>query len=78
MNPVDALETHTAYKRLHSADALFHDPATGGAALQNIWSSANGTSAKGSWVDMTANEGRDWWSEGVKGLVELGVDGLWE
>ena len=75
---VDALEIHPAYKRLHSADALFHDPATGGPAIQNLWSSATEVSANGSWVDLTAKEGRQWWYEGVKGLVDLGVDAMWE
>ena len=74
----DVLKTHPAYKRLLDADGLFHDPFTGGPANQNIWASGIEASADGSWVDLTAKGSREWWCEGVEGLVKLGCDGMWE
>lgn len=74
----DVLQTHPAYKRLKDADGLFHDPFTGGPATQNIWASGIADAADGSWVDLTAKGAREWWCEGVAGLVKLGCDGMWE
>ncbi|ORX38876.1 putative glicosidase [Kockovaella imperatae] len=72
------LKTHPAYKRLLQADGLFHDPFTGGPATQNIWASGIQASADGSWVDLSAKGSREWWCEGVEGLVKLGCDGMWD
>lgn len=72
------LETHPDYADLHEKDAHFHDPWTGKPAQTRLWSSGVGTKAPGSWVDFTSEAGREWWSKGVKGLVDLGVDGMWK
>lgn len=72
------LSTHQNYKSLHGSDALFHDPWTGAPVQTRIWSSGVGENGKGSWVDMTSKEGRDWWKKGVESLIALGVDGMWE
>ncbi|WVF67168.1 hypothetical protein IAT40_001914 [Kwoniella sp. CBS 6097] len=73
-----ALVTHPHYERLHSADALFHDPMLNKPVVTRIWSSGVGDNEKGSWVDMTSEEGRKWWAEGVRSLIELGCDGMWD
>ena len=75
---LDALETHPAYERLKNGDGLFHDPLTIGPSRQNLWSTGEGQSGYGSWVDLSAPESRKWWSEGVQGLIDLGADGMWE
>jgi alpha-glucosidase (family GH31 glycosyl hydrolase) len=74
----DMLKTHPSYDNLHAADGLFYDPHTKAPVVTRIWSSGVGVNGKGSWVDMTSPEGRAWWNEGVRGLIELGVDGLWK
>ncbi|WRT65669.1 uncharacterized protein IL334_002614 [Kwoniella shivajii] len=73
-----ALQTHPHYKRLESADALFRDPVIDEPVVTRIWSSGVGDNEKGSWVDMTSEEGRKWWAEGVKSLIDLGCDGMWD
>ncbi|WVR03862.1 hypothetical protein IAU60_000860 [Kwoniella sp. DSM 27419] len=73
-----ALVTHPHYKRLKAADALFHDPLVKDSVVTRIWSSGVGDNEKGSWVDMTSKEGRKWWAEGVRSLIEAGCDGMWD
>lgn len=75
---VDVLNNHPSYELLRRGNGLFHDPSTGGPAVQNLWSSEEGTSKDGSWVDLTAEVSRKWWSQGIRELVRLGVDGIWE
>lgn len=72
------LQSHPSYKMLHDADALFHDPLRDAPVVTRIWSSGVGVNGKGSWVDMTSAEGRQWWADGVNELIALGVDGLWK
>ncbi|OCF57943.1 glicosidase [Kwoniella mangroviensis CBS 10435] len=73
-----ALQTHPHYKRLESGDALFRDPAIDEPVVTRIWSSGVGDNEKGSWVDMISEEGRKWWAEGVRSLIEAGCDGMWD
>ncbi|WVQ79018.1 hypothetical protein IAT38_001110 [Cryptococcus sp. DSM 104549] len=73
-----ALQTHPHYPHLHSQDALFRDPLIDKPVVTRIWSAGVGDNEKGSWVDMTSEEGRKWWAEGVQSLVDLGVDGMWD
>ncbi len=75
---MDALTTHFQYKDLHSSNALFHDQWTGAPVETRIWSSGVRDKGKGSWLDMTSQAGRQWWEDGVKSLIELGVDGMWK
>ncbi|PWN52235.1 hypothetical protein IE53DRAFT_385355 [Violaceomyces palustris] len=71
------LESHPDFQKLYQAGALFTDPATGSPVVTRIWSSQPAVNAKGSWVDMTSKAGRGWWSRGVTGLINLGVDSIW-
>ncbi|KUJ24623.1 putative glicosidase [Mollisia scopiformis] len=72
------LLSHPAYKRLKESDGLFYDPIFKGPSQQNLWSSGEGVSGDGSWVDLTASAARKWWSQGVQSLIDLGVDGMWD
>ncbi|KAJ9096955.1 hypothetical protein QFC20_006315 [Naganishia adeliensis] len=67
------------YKKLEQAGALFKDPLYDPPATvtTSIWSSGVGSSAKGSWADMTSEATRQWWHDGVKSLVGLGCDAMW-
>nr|ULM60722.1 putative neutral alpha-glucosidase ab precursor [Thecaphora frezii] len=71
------LEDHPDFQKLRDAGALFTDPATGGPVVTRIWSSLPGINAKGSWVDLTSQAGQDWWRDGILGLIDLGVDAIW-
>ncbi|KAJ9092798.1 hypothetical protein QFC21_006674 [Naganishia friedmannii] len=73
------LSTHPEYKKLEQAGALFTDPFYDPPATVTtpIWSSGVGSSEKGSWSDMTSAATRQWWHDGVKSLVELGCDAMW-
>lgn len=75
---LDVLNTHPDYARLKQAGALFLNPWTKSNVTAPIWSAGVGMTQLGSWVDMTHPVGRGWWYEGVKGLVELGCDGMWK
>jgi len=72
------LQSHPSYKKLHESDGLFYNNHAKSPVVTRIWSSGVGVNGKGSWVDMTSPEGRDWWAAGVKSLIELGVDGMWK
>jgi alpha-glucosidase (family GH31 glycosyl hydrolase) len=72
------LQSHPSYDSLYQSDALFYSSISKGPVVTRIWSSGVGVNGKGSWVDMTSPEGRQWWADGVKGLIELGVDGMWK
>lgn len=69
------LRTHPANSRLLNGNGLYYDPITKGPSKQNLWASGEGD---GSWVDFSAPETRRWWAEGVKSLIDLGVDGMWD
>lgn len=72
------LLTHPAYERVKKGDGLFYDPISKGPSKQNLWSTGEGESGDGAWVDLSSREARKWWSEGVQGLIDIGVDGMWE
>ncbi|GMK58358.1 hypothetical protein CspeluHIS016_0503900 [Cutaneotrichosporon spelunceum] len=71
------LTSHPDYDSVFKADGLFHAPLAKGPVVTRIWSSGVGVNGKGSWVDMTSVPGREWWAAGVKSLINLGVDGMW-
>ncbi|KAK1752037.1 glycosyl hydrolases family 31-domain-containing protein [Echria macrotheca] len=72
------LVAHPDYDRLRQGDGLFYDPISNGPSRQNMWTGGFGESGDGSWADFTAPETRRWWAEGVRGLLELGFDGIWD
>ncbi|KAH8807103.1 putative glicosidase [Xylogone sp. PMI_703] len=72
------LRTHPAYAKLEKGDGLFYDPISKGPSKQNLWSTGEGESGDGSWVDFSSAETRKWWSQGVQSLIDLGVDGMWD
>jgi alpha-glucosidase (family GH31 glycosyl hydrolase) len=72
------LTSHPSYDDVYAADGLFYAPLAKKPVVTRIWSSGVGVNGKGSWVDMTSAPGRAWWAAGVKGLIDLGVDGMWK
>ncbi|KAK3315835.1 putative glicosidase [Apodospora peruviana] len=72
------LLTHPDYGRLEKGGGLFYDPLTKSAARQNLGPNAQSEGGDGSWVDFSAPETRKWWAQGVQGLIDLGVDGIWD
>ena len=75
---IDMLLTHPAYEQLKNGEGLYYDPISKGPSKQNIWSSGEGESGDGAWLDFSAPEARKFWANGVQGLIDLGVDGMWE
>jgi alpha-glucosidase (family GH31 glycosyl hydrolase) len=71
------LRCHPAYAELEAAGALFTDPRTGGAAVTRLWSAGGGESEDGSHLDFTSRAAWEWWTEGVKRLRAMGVEGIW-
>lgn len=72
------ITSHPSYPSLLASAALFRNPYTNGPVMAPIWSAGVGDTEGGSWVDMTSEAGRKWWYQGVRGLVELGCDGMWK
>ncbi|KAK0657961.1 glycosyl hydrolases family 31-domain-containing protein [Cercophora newfieldiana] len=72
------LHTHPSYNLVKDGDGLFYDPITKGPSKQNLWSSGMAESGDGSWADFSAPATREWWARGVQGLIDLGVDGMWD
>jgi len=71
------LSNHPAYEKLVAANALFTDPRTQKSAVARLWSAGGGESGEGSHIDFTSNSGFKWWYEGVKGLRNCGIEGIW-
>ena len=72
------LTMHPDYEQLDVKGGLFYDPFTGSAARQNLGGNAESSWGNGSWADFTAPETRNWWARGIQGLIDLGVDGIWD
>ncbi|KAH8826837.1 glycosyl hydrolases family 31-domain-containing protein [Flagelloscypha sp. PMI_526] len=68
---------HQSFEDLRVKKALFHDPITGQHSQTQVWSGLWAENSYGCWVDMTSQEGREYWRNGVKDLVRRGVDSLW-
>lgn len=72
------LNIHPQYAKVHDNEGLFWDDHVKAPAQTRIWSSGIGCNGKGSWVDMTSATGRQWWADGVKSLIDAGMDGMWK
>jgi len=70
--------THPDYGVVKEADGFFFDPISKSHAKQNLGSDGRSENGDGSWIDFTAPGARKWWAKGVQGLIDLGVDGIWE
>jgi len=70
------LMTHPEYQSLAKQGAFFetHD---GKAAVTRLWSAGLGENGLGCWLDMTSQAAQKWWYDGVKGLLNLGITGIW-
>jgi alpha-glucosidase (family GH31 glycosyl hydrolase) len=66
---IDMLLTHPAFERVRNGGGLFYNPISKGPSKQNLWSVGEGESSDGSWVDLSAPEAREWWSQGVQSLI---------
>lgn len=71
------LANHPEYGKLAKANALFKDPRTNQAGVTRLWSAGGGTSGEGSHIDFTSKAGYQWWYEGVRGLRQVGIHGIW-
>lgn len=71
------LASHPEYEKLVSAGAFFHDPRTNSSGVARLWSAGGGESGEGGHIDFTSKAGFQWWYEGVKGLQDVGIEGIW-
>ncbi|KAL3420959.1 Neutral alpha-glucosidase AB [Phlyctema vagabunda] len=71
------LMNHPEYQKLLAADALFKDPRTNKAGTVRLWSAGGGESGIGSHIDFTSRFAYNWWSEGIKSLRKIGIEGIW-
>jgi len=70
------LEAHPAYKMLADNGAFFKTE-EGTESVTRVWSAGLGESGRGSWLDMTSSAAQEWWYEGVRGLLNMGIEGIW-
>ncbi|KXS20755.1 glycoside hydrolase family 31 protein [Gonapodya prolifera JEL478] len=71
------LAGHPAYEAIKEKKGFVWDPETDSPSLTRLWSAGAGTSATGSYFDFTSEAARAFWKSGVKDLLEMGAEGMW-
>ncbi|KAJ3165314.1 hypothetical protein HK101_000243 [Irineochytrium annulatum] len=71
------LSQHPDYEKLKSEKGYVWDPETNAASSTRLWSAGGGATATGSYIDLSSPAGRSYWKRGVRSLLELGIEGIW-
>ncbi|KAJ1565042.1 hypothetical protein HK405_013301, partial [Cladochytrium tenue] len=71
------LAAHPDYERVKAARGFVWDNDTDSPCVCRLWSAGGGTSATGSYVDFSSAAGRKYWKDGVKSLLAVGIEGIW-
>ncbi|KAJ3336707.1 hypothetical protein HDU93_002327 [Gonapodya sp. JEL0774] len=71
------LAGHPSYETVKAQRGFVWDPETDGPSSTRLWSAGAGTSASGSYFDFTSDAAREFWKKGVKSLLEVGAEGMW-
>ncbi|KAJ3320288.1 hypothetical protein HDV06_005432 [Boothiomyces sp. JEL0866] len=71
------LANHPNYKGLEERKGFVWDPATNSPSIIRLWSAGEGTTAEGSFIDFSSNVGKEFWKNGVKELLNIGIEGIW-
>ncbi|KAJ1547069.1 hypothetical protein HK096_004362 [Nowakowskiella sp. JEL0078] len=68
---------HPNYQELKDNHGFIWDPEEDLPSQTRLWSAGAGESGLGSYVDFTSVAGFNFWKSGVKSLLEVGLDGMW-
>ncbi|KAI8815256.1 glycosyl hydrolases family 31-domain-containing protein [Cladochytrium replicatum] len=71
------LSGHPSYGQEKKFKCYIWNPETNEPSVTRLWSAGEGETSTGSYFDFTSNAGRKFWKDGVKALLELGIEGIW-
>ncbi|KAK6098766.1 hypothetical protein MT418_000253 [Batrachochytrium dendrobatidis] len=71
------LAGHPHYDQVHKLLGFVWDPEKNSPSMTRLWSAGAGSTATGSYLDFSSKSGRDYWKAGVKALLQVGVEGIW-
>ncbi|KAJ3312140.1 hypothetical protein HDV04_003394 [Boothiomyces sp. JEL0838] len=71
------LANHPKYKELEKAKGFVWDPETNSPSIIRLWSAGEGATAEGSYIDFSNPIGKQFWKDGIKELLEIGIEGIW-
>ncbi|KAH6566806.1 hypothetical protein BASA60_009293 [Batrachochytrium salamandrivorans] len=71
------LAGHPSYGDMADSVGFVWDQENNRPSVTRLWSSGAGSTAVGSYFDFSSKAGRDFWKEGVKSLLSVGVAGIW-
>jgi alpha-glucosidase len=69
------LSRHPSYAKVAAERGFVWDDTI--PSTTRLWSAGAGSTATGSYIDFSSPAGRKFWKEGVKALLDVGVDGIW-
>lgn len=71
------LVDHPKFEEMSRENALVWNPRSKSSAQCRLWAAGAGESGMGSYIDLMGKEGREFWKDGVKELLDVGLDGIW-
>ena len=71
------LDCHPDKVRISSEEGLIKNSETGKPSQTRLWSSGEGQTMLGSYIDFSSKSGSEYWIENVSKLVELGIKSIW-
>ncbi|KAJ3027461.1 UNVERIFIED_CONTAM: hypothetical protein HDU68_003758 [Siphonaria sp. JEL0065] len=71
------LSQHPNYQQVYKADGFIKNSETNLPRSTRLWSAGNGATSTGSYFDLSSAAGRDFWKQGIKSLLEAGIESIW-
>ncbi|KAI8897084.1 glycosyl hydrolases family 31-domain-containing protein [Globomyces pollinis-pini] len=71
------LAVHPHYDTLKNMKGFVWDPTENSASLTRLWSAGAGETSNGSYIDFSSKGGRQFWKNGIRELLEIGIEGIW-
>ena len=68
---------HPAYPVLLRTKGFVWDDERDAPSVTRLWSAGAGDSSGGSYFDLSSTGGRSFWKQGVRQLLDVGVEGIW-
>ncbi|KAJ3333145.1 hypothetical protein HDU76_011062 [Blyttiomyces sp. JEL0837] len=68
---------HPDYNAVDARGGFVRDCDTQKSSLTRLWSAGGGDTARGSYFDLSSNAGRAYWKQGVRTLLDLGIESIW-
>lgn len=71
------LSDHPSFNKLLDGKGFVWDDQNNCPSTTRLWSAGAGATATGSYIDFSSPCGRAFWKDGIKELLDVGVDGVW-